>query len=281
MRRATLIALATLAVATEARAQYYSPPPARPPAICRGSAFVDIVGTAKRDRLHAFSRATRVWGLGARDRLTGSKTRASCLIGGRGNDILALNTGGGVAYGQQGRDAIGGSQLGDLLFGGPGVDAFASGAGDDKLDTRDRRPELVDCGTGKDIAKADRRDVLIGCESVDITGPKAKRLVPEPARIGPRGIVRVRMTVPKGGGAGAYRLVYTSTADGRSCGGGPREITRFPEPGGRVHRGQRIRIGLRHPPGGWCAGTAHVAVLRSPGQTLPLVGVARFSFAVR
>jgi hypothetical protein len=140
---------------------------------------------------------------------------------------------------------------------------------------------VIDCGAGDDIVKADRRDVLIGCESVNVSGRRARRLKPEPAKTSLTGLVRVRMTVPRAAGAGAYQLLYTTTAGRRRCGGGPVEITRFPAPGKRVRRGQRIRIGLHRPAGGWCRGAAHVAVVRSPGYNLPPVGVARFSFTVR
>jgi hypothetical protein len=280
-RTAILAAALVLAGSGSARAQYYAPPPATPPALCRSSVFVDVVGTAKRDTLRAFSRATRVWGLGGADRLLGSATRASCLLGGLGNDVMQLNAGGGLALGEQGRDAIAGSSLGDVIVPGPGVDGVGAGGGDDKITTRDHRAELIDCGGGDDIVKADRRDILVGCESVNTAGPAALRLSPSPARISSGGLVRVRLTVPRAAGTGAYRLLYVTTSNGRSCDGGPVEITRFPAAGARVRRGQHVRIGLRHPAGGWCRGSAHVVVVRSPGQALPVVGVARFSFTVR
>jgi hypothetical protein len=279
MRRRLAIAVAVLAVAGPAAADdfdYASGPPSRPPALCRGDAFADIVGTREGDSLRAPPRATRLWGLGGDDRLAGSQTRASCLIGGRGDDRLLLDHGGGVAFGNAGRDLVVGSPLGDVVKPGGGLDGVSASGGDDKITVRDRAPEVVDCGEGDDIVKADRIDVLIGCESVDISGREAPRLDPQPREVGRHGRVRVRLVVPRGARAGAYRVLYVTTSDGRSCRGGPLELARL----GAVRRGQRVRIVL-HEPGGWCPGSGKAVIVRNPPDGLPPVGVARLSFSVR
>jgi hypothetical protein len=273
MRRLAAILASVLVPAASALAQA---PPAPPPAICAGDAWTDLVGTDAADTLTAPDHAARVWGLGGDDRLTGSATRAACLLGGDGNDMLALDRGGGVAYGNAGSDTIRGSDLGDLIYPGHGLDGVTAGGGDDKIDVRDGEPEVVDCGSGADIVKADRRDVLIGCESVDVAGPPAPRLSPYPAQTPRHGMVRVRMVVPRAEGEGAYRMIYVT-----DCGRGAQEITRFPEPGRSVRRGQHVKLGLRPPAGGWCRQTARIAVIRYGDPALPPAGVARFSFAVR
>jgi hypothetical protein len=84
------------------------------------------------------------------------------------------------------------------------------------------------------------------------------------------------MTVPRAAGEGAYRMLAVT-----DCGRGVSEVARFPVPGASVRRGQHVKIGLHHPEGGWCRGRTRVAVVRSPGQDLPLVGVARLSFTAR
>jgi len=282
MRADRLAAAAALALAAPSAALAAPPAePGNPPLICASDAFADQVGTPGDDTLAAPDRATRLYGLAGDDGLTGSRTRAACLFGGPDDDRLELNTGGGVAWGETGRDTVLGSPLGDVIDGGRGVDGVAAGDGDDKITVRDGRPEMVDCGNGADIVKGDRIDVLIGCESVSIAGREARRLDAYPSRTRATGMVRVRLRVPRSAGEGAYRLIYVTGALGRPCGGGPREITRFPAQGQRVRRGQHVTIGLPSPELGWCEGTARVVVVRYPRRALPGRPVARFSFSVR
>lgn len=255
--------------------------PGHPPAVCAGAAFADLIGTSAGDRLRGTGRAERLYGLDGDDTLVGAPARASCLFGGRGDDRLDLSGGGGVAWGEDGADSLLGSSLGDRFVGGAGVDQIEAGAGDDRIRTVDGRAEMVDCGDGRDTAVADRIDVLVGCETADVRGPDALRLQPRPRSTGSRSIVRIRMKVPAGGGAGAYRIVLVSGAAGRACANGPLEITRFPEPGRRVRSGQEIRVGLRAPAVGWCAGVEKAVVVRHRRGVRPVEPVARLQFSVR
>lgn len=240
----------------------YAPPPAPPPAICRDAAFVDIVGTSGDDRLEAASRATRVWGLGGADRLAGSAARASCLLGGPGNDLLFLNGGGGVAHGNRGRDYLFGSDLGDVIDPGRDPDGVVAGGGDDKIVTRDGYGEVVDCGPGADIVKADRSDLLIGCESTDLAGEPTLRLRARPERVNRTArSVRVRLPV-----ADTYRVLYVN-----SC----------RAPGEELRAEGRRTVRVRPPMLGWCKGTARLGVVRDPGYSLPPRPVARLAFTVR
>jgi hemolysin type calcium-binding protein len=59
--------------------------------------------------------------------------------------------------GEGGNDGIRGTDAEDRLNGGKGHDA---------INARDKAQDLVDCGTGLDIAEVDRRDFLRGCNIV-------------------------------------------------------------------------------------------------------------------
>ncbi len=273
MRFAPLILAATLVAPAAAHAGVR---PGSPPPICGGNAFSDQVGTPADDTLTSPGPAQRIYGLRGSDQLTGSRTRATCLFGGPENDILNLESGGGVAWGEEGRDLIFGSPFGDIVVGGRGIDAAATGGGPDKVDFRDGRPEVVNCGDGEDMLTADRVDLRIGCESVTVSGPDAPRLQAQPDRTGVSGSVRARMTMPRGAAAGRYQLLYVRQAVDDSC-AGTGVVGTLP----RVRRGQRIRFRVRAPELGWCAGKALVAVIRDPGRSLPTIPVARFSFRVR
>jgi len=79
------------------------------------------------------------------------------LYGGRGDDALFGNAGNDLLDGGPGRDA---------LYGGSGIDRFVAGPGADRIEALDGRRERIDCGPGSDRVRADRRDLLRGCERV-------------------------------------------------------------------------------------------------------------------
>ena len=55
----------------------------------------------------------------------------------------------------------------DRLRGTPGRDVIVTLTGDDRIDARDGVRDLVDCGSGLDVAFADQADgVLSSCERV-------------------------------------------------------------------------------------------------------------------
>jgi len=72
----------------------------------------------------------------------------------------------------------------DVLLGGPRADRFSGGPGDDRISALDGVAEVVDCGSGTDIAVVDRGDRLRGCETTGLqrvtverpTRPQAGRL---------------------------------------------------------------------------------------------------------
>jgi hypothetical protein len=64
-------------------------------------------------------------------------------------------------------DLYAGSRSDDVIKDGDGHDAVSAGAGDDEIETSDRFIDDVDCGKGKDVVKADRKDEIAkDCEKV-------------------------------------------------------------------------------------------------------------------
>jgi uncharacterized repeat protein (TIGR01451 family) len=88
------------------------------------------------------------------------------LDGGDGNDALAGDAGNDTLVGGAGNDQITGGAGNDTVKGGPGSDQVSGGAGADRIDVRDGKRDSVNCGSGKDRVKADKRDMLKRCEKV-------------------------------------------------------------------------------------------------------------------
>jgi Ca2+-binding RTX toxin-like protein len=113
------------------------------------------------------------------------------LFGGDGADRLSAANAPDLLSGETGNDRLNGGLGTDLLYGGPGADVLIGGPGDDRLDggtgndraytnlghdyvdagtgndyvsALNHQRNVVRCGTGFDTVRADRFDVLIGCE---------------------------------------------------------------------------------------------------------------------
>jgi Ca2+-binding RTX toxin-like protein len=296
--RPLALALILLAATTAtARAGYV--PGGEAPGACVGEVFTDTIGTLADDIVPGAGKPQRVYGLTGTDWLLGSDTRAACLFGGQGDDILTLGKGGGVALGEDGADwltgsikddALSGGNGPDTLAGGPGkdvlrggrgIDGFDSGAGDDLLDAADGRPELVVCGDGEDTAVADGADVLMGCEKRSGVGKLLRRKHLEKDEGGARTVFRMRFVVPEAAGAGEYKVLLA----GPSCWTGLREAAGW----GAVRTGQVTRLGMRPPEGGWCKGPYAGTIVRArpcpEGRTCatprPVEPLAIFSFLVK
>ena len=243
------------------------------PGACRGENFTDTLGTLGDDIVPGAGKPQRVYGLTGTDWLLGSDTRAACLFGGQGDDVLTLGKGGGVALGEDGADWLTGSTKddglsggagpdtlnggggGDVLRGGRAIDGFDGGEGDDLLDSADGRPELVVCGPGNDTAVADGADVLMGCEKRTGVGPLLRRKQLEDDEGGARSVFRLRFVVPESAGAGEYKVLLA----GPECWDGLREVAGW----GAVRKGQVTRIGMRPPEGGWCKGPYAGTIVRA------------------
>lgn len=271
-----VLALVLLALVPAAAQAGYRPGDL-PPGACQGNLFKDVVGTPAGDKVTGGGAAVRVYGLTGDDWLVAPPTRAACLFGGQGDDVLDLAPAGGIAFGEDGADVLLGSAKddalaggdgpdvltgragADILRGGRGVDGFDGGDGDDLLESQDGRPELVVCGAGADTAIADGIDVLMGCEKRQGTGKllRHKRLERE---VGTRrDAFRVRFVVPQDAGAGAYQVLLA----GPGCWEGLRVAASVPATGA-VRAGQKTRFGLQPPAGGWCAGAYAGTLVRVP-----------------
>jgi Tol biopolymer transport system component len=142
--------------------------PVEPPTVTKASWWRDLRASWR----HAGDKdAAPKTGPGANDndRISG-RGGDDALFGGPGSDRLV---------GGSGADFLSGGSGHDRLVGGPGRDRIEAGGGSDSINSADGRRELVDCGFGRDTVKADRRDVLSGCERVKIVRRKAKKDLPE------------------------------------------------------------------------------------------------------
>jgi Ca2+-binding RTX toxin-like protein len=83
--------------------------------------------------------------------------------------------GGGVGdtlIGDAGRNALNGGEGEDLLVGRGGQDALNGGSAPDVVRARDGAPDVVDCGSGGDLAILDRFDRARRCEFTDRSGSR-------------------------------------------------------------------------------------------------------------
>jgi hypothetical protein len=88
------------------------------------------------------------------------------LEGGDGNDGLVGGRSSDQLEGGEDRDWLHGRGGRDTLTGDGGKDTFEAGRGADFVYARDGERDSVRCGRGSDLARADRRDVTVGCERV-------------------------------------------------------------------------------------------------------------------
>ena len=159
-----------------------------------------LVGSAGDDSLYGRAGNDTLLGEGGDDALDGGPG-ADVLVGGQGTeDAATYGTSGGVVvtldgrsddgapgegdnvrrdvehvYGGPGDDRLTGSNSRNTLDGASGDDHLRGGRGDDSLfgaqgndilEARDRVGDEVDCGSGRDVAVADREDRTASCEWV-------------------------------------------------------------------------------------------------------------------
>ena len=91
---------------------------------------------------------------------------ADCIRGERGHDIIDGGDGDDLVDGGSGDDRIRGGDGDDRLYGRRGINRYNGGPGDDRIYARNGRSEIVECGPGRDVVKADRTDRLRRCERV-------------------------------------------------------------------------------------------------------------------
>jgi Ca2+-binding RTX toxin-like protein len=115
-----------------------------------------LSGNPGNDRVSAGAGDDRAFGRSGDDGVSGNA----------GNDRVSAGTGNDRAYGRSGDDGVSGNAGDDRVDGGTGRDRLFGRGGDDLIDARDTERDVVYCGTGRDTVRADRADLLRGCERV-------------------------------------------------------------------------------------------------------------------
>jgi Ca2+-binding RTX toxin-like protein len=92
------------------------------------------------------------------DSLTAGANADDSLQGGDGNDILVGGLGKNSLDGGNGNDSLFGGAGADVLVGGAGIDTIRGDTGNDTINAKDGAKDIVDGGTGTDIATVDSTD---------------------------------------------------------------------------------------------------------------------------
>jgi uncharacterized delta-60 repeat protein len=125
--------------------------------IVRGAGRTDVLtGSPGGDRISGRTDIDFLFGLAGDD----------CIFGEKGPDILDGGDGDDLVDGGSGNDRIRGGDGDDRLYGRRGINRYNGGPGDDRIHARNGRSEVVECGPGRDVVKADRHDRLRRCERV-------------------------------------------------------------------------------------------------------------------
>jgi Ca2+-binding RTX toxin-like protein len=122
-------------------------------------------GGAGADHLYGGDGADWIVG-GTADGLPSPSSHRERLLGGAGNDILGTRARGAVLLGGRGDDHIFALDPKSSCRSEACVQWALGGRGGDQIWTDDGNPDVVDCGTGKDVVYADRHDRLSRCERV-------------------------------------------------------------------------------------------------------------------
>jgi Ca2+-binding RTX toxin-like protein len=154
-----------------------------------GACVMERLGTPGDDRLSGSALGDSLFGLQGNDLLKGLR-RDDCLFGGAGsdrmsggedddrllgddstsgvggNDGLSGNAGEDLLLGGPGRDRLSGGRGNDRLTAGRGRNRLRGGSGNDRLNAMNGTSDRLDCGRGRDRARADRVDSVRGCERV-------------------------------------------------------------------------------------------------------------------
>jgi Ca2+-binding RTX toxin-like protein len=124
-----------------------------------------LVGNGGNDRAVGGRGRDRVSGGAGNDVLSGGTGRDR-LVGDAGDDRLTSGAGNDTLSGGAGRDRLSAGAGADVLRGGAGANTLLAGLGNDTVDVRNGRRDTVDCGAGRDSARADSVDRLRRCERV-------------------------------------------------------------------------------------------------------------------
>jgi Ca2+-binding RTX toxin-like protein len=112
------------------------------------------------------TRATAIVGTNGPDRLVGTNRHDE--IDGRG--------GADVILGRGGKDALRGDAGRDRVVGGKKFDRIFGGGGRDTIRARDRGPDTIECGSGRDVAVVGRvEDGVYDCQELHLPKPSQAR----------------------------------------------------------------------------------------------------------
>lgn len=124
-----------------------------------------LVGGNGKDLQYGGPGRDRLFGTAGNDRLYGD-AGADRLSGGAGNDRVRGGAGDDQLFGAAGNDLLDGGPGNEVISAGLGADHVVAAAGSDRINVRDRRRDVVNCGAGRDSVTADRVDRLLNCERV-------------------------------------------------------------------------------------------------------------------
>jgi Tol biopolymer transport system component len=122
-------------------------------------------GTPKADICNGTANDDTIFGAAGNDIINGLQGH-DVLDGGDGNDRLSGSQGNDTLKGGKGNDALVGGAGNDKLTGGGGKNKYSAGPGADTVNAVNGKAEVVDCGSGRDSARVDKRDKVRGCEKV-------------------------------------------------------------------------------------------------------------------
>jgi len=139
-----------------------------------GSGNDELYGGRGADWLRGGSGADHLYGGDGADWVVGGTTdglpspivHRERLLGGAGNDILTSGAPGAVLIGGRGDDHLFVLDPRSSCRSEACVQWALGGRGDDQIWTDDGNPDVVDCGTGRDVLHADRSDRVSRCERV-------------------------------------------------------------------------------------------------------------------
>ena len=112
-----------------------------------------------------------ITGTNGDDVLIGTNNRDD-ISGKDGDDVIQGRDAGDDLFGEGGEDKVQGNNGPDDIYGGGGEDVLSGGNGDDFLadgtnGNGDGSVDVIDCGPGRDVVEAERRDVIgSDCERV-------------------------------------------------------------------------------------------------------------------
>lgn len=138
----------------------------------RDAAFLYASGDDGDDRIlgepseRGRGQASALGGGGADVLMAYPGSEGGLLSGGFGADVIIGGRFADDINGDEGNDRIEAGAGADTIRGGSGKDLILAGAGRDVIRSRDSARDTVRCGSGRDRVVGDRRDRLIGCESV-------------------------------------------------------------------------------------------------------------------